>query len=71
MPAKQSTRCLAPATPVFAGMPAPTGPAQAAHAQSSCTAGFGGSWRNPGNGWSFGGPGTGIGGNKGAPGWLS
>ena len=39
--------------------------------QSSSTTGFGGSWRNPGNGWSFGGPGTGIGGNKGAPGWLS
>jgi len=44
---------------------------QARRIQSSCTAGFGGSCRTPGNGWSFGGPGTGIGGNKGAPGWLS
>ncbi len=45
--------------------------AWAAHAQSFWAGGFGGSGRNPGNGWSFGGPGTGIGGNKGAPGWLS
>ena len=30
-----------------------------------------GSGRNPGKGWSLGGPGTGIGGSKGAPGWLS
>ncbi|MNC39168.1 hypothetical protein D3C75_878110 [compost metagenome] len=25
MPAKQATRCMAPASPVFAGEPAPTG----------------------------------------------
>jgi len=25
MPAKQAPRCMAPALPVFAGMPAPTG----------------------------------------------
>ncbi|PYC12219.1 diguanylate cyclase [Pseudomonas mosselii] len=25
-PAKQATRCMAPALPVFAGKPAPTGP---------------------------------------------
>ncbi|AJG14208.1 hypothetical protein CMV24_23715 [Pseudomonas plecoglossicida] len=27
-PAKQATRCMAPASPVFAGKPAPTGTAQ-------------------------------------------
>ncbi|NWL49770.1 hypothetical protein DZA28_21505 [Pseudomonas alloputida] len=27
VPAKQATRCMAPATPVFAGTPAPTGAA--------------------------------------------
>ena len=27
MPAKQAPRCMAPATPVFAGAPAPTGTA--------------------------------------------
>ncbi|AJG12028.1 hypothetical protein RK21_00520 [Pseudomonas plecoglossicida] len=27
LPAKQATRCLAPASPVFAGEPAPTGAA--------------------------------------------
>ncbi|QKL02974.1 hypothetical protein GEV39_17000 [Pseudomonas sp. NY5710] len=29
LPAKQATRWMAPALPVFAGMPAPTGPALA------------------------------------------
>ncbi|QCI15471.1 hypothetical protein E6B08_13935 [Pseudomonas putida] len=29
LPAKQTPRCMAPASPVFAGKPAPTGAAQA------------------------------------------
>ncbi len=68
---------MARASPVFAGEPAPTRTAlqlnfaQTGRIQSSSTTGFCGSGRNPGNGWSFGGPGTGIGGNSGAPGWLS
>jgi hypothetical protein len=33
--------------------------------------GFGESWFKPGNGWSFGGPGTGMGGSSGAPGRLA
>ncbi len=35
-PAKQGTRCLAPAAPVFAGMPAPTGPALAWSCRRTC-----------------------------------
>ncbi|QKL00181.1 hypothetical protein GEV39_01585 [Pseudomonas sp. NY5710] len=31
-PAKQATRCMAPATPVIAGKPAPTGISQASKA---------------------------------------
>jgi len=39
----------------------------AAFAHSWSRTGFSASCRNPGKGWSFGGPGTGIGGSKGAP----
>ncbi|RRV78352.1 hypothetical protein EGJ15_00935 [Pseudomonas sp. p99-361] len=35
-PAKQATRSLAPALPVFAGMPAPTGPALAWSCRRTC-----------------------------------
>ncbi|PYC09481.1 hypothetical protein DMX12_02165 [Pseudomonas sp. MB-090624] len=36
LPAKQATRCLAPAAPVFAGKPAPTGPALAWSCRRTC-----------------------------------
>ncbi|SUD77053.1 type II secretion system protein J [Pseudomonas putida] len=40
MPAKQATRCMAPALPVFAGMPAPTGPALAWRCPRTCRSNF-------------------------------
>ncbi len=39
MPAKQATRWMAPATPVFAGAPAPTGMAHSFGWRGSCGSG--------------------------------
>ncbi|PLU84622.1 hypothetical protein CXG45_23770 [Pseudomonas plecoglossicida] len=40
MPAKQATRRMAPATPVFAGAPAPTGTAHSFSWWGPCGSGF-------------------------------
>ena len=40
MPAKNPTRCMAPALPVFAGTPAPTGITQAGSLRNTCESGF-------------------------------